>query len=89
MFPLFPCEVLTFTVSDFVSLGNISFELYMTHAFVYEGLPIVAGVVNNDMKKWLISHAGIRFVITAILSFLAAWIINMILRTVKRKKALI
>ncbi len=59
----------------FQMMGDISFELYMTHAFVYEGLPIAADVVNSNIRKWLISHAGTRFVITAVLSFLTAWII--------------
>ena len=69
----------------FQTMGDISFELYMTHAFVYEGLPIMSGIVNDNMRKWLVSHAGIRFVITAVLSILAAWLIHMILNTVSRK----
>lgn len=73
----------------FQVIGNISFELYMTHAFVYEGLPIAVGMINNNMKKWLVSHAGTRFIITATLSFLVAWIVNMILKAVNRKIVLI
>ena len=73
----------------FQVIGNISFELYMTHAFVHEGLPIAVGMINNNMKKWLVSHAGTRFIITATLSFLVAWIVNMILKAVNRKIVLI
>ncbi len=32
----------------FQFLGDISFELYMTHAFIYEGLPVIAGVVGGQ-----------------------------------------
>lgn len=35
----------------FQFLGKISFELYMTHTFVYEGIPIAAGVVSKNIKK--------------------------------------
>ncbi len=55
-------------------LGNISFELYMTHAFVYEGLPIAVGIISSTMKNWLIFHAGTRFVVTFVLCILVACI---------------
>ncbi len=60
-------------------LGDISFELYMTHAFVYEGLPVVVGIVSKPMKDWLVYHAGTRFMITFILCILVAGMVHMIL----------
>lgn len=66
-------------------MGDVSFELYMTHAFVYEGLPIVAGVLNTDMKSWLIIHAGTRFLITLFLSYFVAYIFSVIMRILINK----
>lgn len=60
----------------FQFLGDISFELYMTHAFVYEGLPIIVGIVSKSLKETLIYYAGSRFIITLILSIIFAWIVN-------------
>ena len=59
-------------------LGSISFELYMTHAFVYEGLPVAAGIVSKAMRSWLLSHAGTRFVITFILCIVFAWFVHVV-----------
>lgn len=56
-------------------LGNISFEVYMTHAFVYEGIPIAVGLVSNSMKSWIVYHAGTRFVCTLIASIVFAWVL--------------
>ncbi len=69
----------------FQMLGDISFELYMTHAFVYEGLPIVMGVINNDLREWMMYHAGTRFVITFILCLLVAYIVHILMKNVSRK----
>lgn len=60
----------------FQFLGDISFELYMTHAFVYEGLPIIVGLVSKSLKETLIYYSGTRFIITLILSIIFAWIVN-------------
>lgn len=67
-------------------LGNISFELYMTHAFVYEGLPIAVGILSASLKSWIVYHAGIRFIITMILAILFAWIVNKLFGLIGRKK---
>ena len=68
----------------FQGLGDISFELYMTHAFVYEGLPIALGIVSKSVSEWIVLHAGTRFVITFVLCIIAAWIANRIMRQVNR-----
>lgn len=70
----------------FQFLGDISFELYMTHAFVYEGLPIVAGAVYAPMGEWIVSHAGTRFLITIVLSLLAAWMVKGVFTAVGKYK---
>lgn len=70
----------------FQFLGDISFELYMTHAFVYEGLPILVGMVNKSLKETLIYYAGSRFIITFILSIIFALIINKIINKLYRLK---
>ncbi len=70
----------------FQLLGNISFELYMTHAFVYEGLPIVVGVLSSSLKNWIIYHAGTRFMITLVLAINFAWIVHWIFRVAKKMK---
>lgn len=57
--------------------GKVSFELYMTHAFVYEGLPVAVGIVSKTMRDWLIFHAGTRFIITFILCVIFAWIVHL------------
>lgn len=69
----------------FQFLGKISFELYMTHAFVYEGLPIAIGILSSSMKNWLIYHAGTRFMITLLCSILFAWIVNWIFKFIGKK----
>lgn len=66
-------------------LGNISFELYMTHAFIYEGLPVMAGFVSTSIRKWLIVHAGTRFVITFILCIIFAWIVHQFMKLLNKK----
>lgn len=67
-------------------LGDISFEVYMTHAFVYEGIPIAVGVVSKDLSNWIVYHAGIRFVITLIASVAFAWIVHIVFHFKKLKK---
>lgn len=64
-------------------LGNISFELYMTHAFVYEGIPIAVGLVSNLLKNWLINHAGTRFILTLFISVIFAWIVHILFNSKK------
>lgn len=59
-------------------LGAVSFELYMTHAFVYEGIPVIAGVVSPALKQWLMLHGGARFLITAAASLCFATLVHMI-----------
>lgn len=59
-------------------LGAISFEIYMTHAFVYEGIPIAAEVVSKELCSWIVYHAGTRFVITLIASVGFAWIVHIV-----------
>lgn len=66
-------------------MGDISFELYMTHAFVYEGLPIVAGVVSKALRDWLVYHAGTRFVITFIACVIFAWIAHQFMALINKK----
>lgn len=67
-------------------LGSISLEVYMTHAFVYEGLPIAAGVVSGAMKDWIVYHAGTRFVITLIASIVFAWVVHVALNSRRWRK---
>ncbi|RGY96742.1 acyltransferase [Clostridium sp. AM58-1XD] len=67
-------------------LGDISFELYMTHAFVYEGLPVIAGIVSKSLKNWLIYHTGTRFLSTLLLSIVFAWCVNAGIRVIMRNK---
>lgn len=69
----------------FQFLGNISFELYMTHAFVYEGLPIASGILSNNLKTWLVNHGGTRFLITLCLSIVFAWIVNVLNRMFNKR----
>ena len=57
-------------------IGTISFELYMTHAFVYEGLPVIASIINESIKEWILYHVGTRFIITLVLSIVFAHIIH-------------
>lgn len=57
-------------------IGNISFELYMTHAFVYEGIPVAAGIISNKLQNWIIIHAGSRFMVTFFASILFAWMVH-------------
>lgn len=57
-------------------IGTISFELYMTHAFVYEGLSVIASIINESIKEWILYHAGTRFIITLVLSIVFAHIIH-------------
>lgn len=56
--------------------GKISFELYMTHAFVYEGFPVIAGLFSQEWKDWLLYHAGTRLILTLFLSILFAWMVH-------------
>lgn len=62
----------------FQFLGSVSFELYMTHAFVYEGLPIAFGILNSKWQEWLISHAGMRFLITMVLAIVFARMVKIV-----------
>lgn len=71
----------------FQFFGDISFELYMTHAFVYEGIPVIAGIVSDPLQSWLVYHAGTRFLITLILSSIFAWIVHLLF-TKKIKRVL-
>lgn len=71
----------------FQFLGDISFELYMTHAFVYEGLPIAVGIVSTDFKGWLVYHAGTRFIITMALAIVFAWMVQMVFGLVRKKSS--
>lgn len=64
------------TTRPFMFLGTVSFELYMTHAFVYEGIPIAVGVVSRTLRDWIVYHAGTRFIITFIACIIFAWIVN-------------
>lgn len=65
-----------------VFLGDISFELYMTHAFVYEGLPIVCGIVNESLRRWIIYHAGTRFLITLFGSIVFAYFVHILMQKI-------
>ena len=69
----------------FQFLGVISFELYMTHAFVYEGMPVVVGIVNPSFKEWLIYHAGTRFIITVVLCVFVAWIVRLSMKWLNQR----
>ena len=66
-------------------IGKISFELYMTHAFVYEGLPVAIGFVSKNFKNWIIYHAGTRFVITFVLCIVFAYIVNLFMKFLNKK----
>lgn len=66
-------------------LGDVSFELYMTHAFVYEGIPVLAGVVSESLKSWIVYHAGTRFLITLIASVVFAWVVHIVFHFKNRK----
>ena len=67
-------------------LGNISFEIYMTHAFVYEGLPVIAGILSIAFKDWLIYHAGTRFIITLVLCIIFAWVVHLLMNCKDRQR---
>lgn len=67
-------------------LGNISFELYMTHAFVYEGIPVALGIVSLYAKNWVVGHPAIRFVITFFSAIIVAHIVHLILYKDSREK---
>lgn len=69
----------------FQFLGVISFELYMTHAFVYEGLPIIAGIANASLREWLVFHAGARFIITVALCVFVAWIVHTVMNALQSR----
>jgi len=69
----------------FQFIGGISFELYMTHAFVYEGMPVVVGIVNPSFKEWLIYHAGTRFIITVVLCVFVAWIVRLSMKWLNQR----
>ena len=66
-------------------LGLISFELYMTHAFVYEGIPIIVGMVSKELQSWIIYHAGTRFVFTFFVCIVFAWLVNRLMNRLDRK----
>lgn len=66
-------------------LGKISFELYMTHAFVYEGLPVIAKVLNKGLGEWIVYHAGTRFIITFFACIAFAEIVHVLLNMRRRK----
>lgn len=57
-------------------LGSISFEMYMTHAFVYEGFPIIVGIFDKDLEKWFLNHAGTRLIFTLFFSLAFAWVVH-------------
>lgn len=67
-------------------LGNISFEMYMTHAFVYEGIPVAVGIVSKTLKSWIIYHSGTRFLITLIVSVVLAEIVHILFNFKKVNK---
>ncbi|MBR3629022.1 MAG: acyltransferase [Oscillospiraceae bacterium] len=69
----------------FQFLGGISFELYMTHAFVYEGLPIAAGIVSKASRQFLTDHPGTRFLITFVLCILFAWVFHLFMNLLNQK----
>lgn len=66
-------------------LGNISFELYMTHAFVYEGLPVIAKALNKGLGEWFVYHAGTRFIITFFACIVFAVIVHVQLNCILRR----
>lgn len=66
-------------------IGNISFEIYMTHAFVYEGIPVIAGIFSESLENWVVYHAGTRFVITLIASLIFAWLVHVAMNKKERK----
>ena len=65
-------------------LGDISFELYMTHAFVYEGLPVAVGILSRRLRSLLIAHAPIRFAITLVLCLVFAWLVHRFMNWLNR-----
>lgn len=70
-------------------LGKVSFELYMTHAFVYEGLPVIVGIVSNNLRSWIVYHAGTRFAVTFVLSLIFAWCVYVVLKWITKKSDLL
>lgn len=66
-------------------IGEISFELYMTHAFVYEGLPIICKVLNKEFGEWIVYHAGIRFLSTLFACIAFAGIVHFLINMRRRK----
>ena len=79
------CVSKALKTKPFQFVGNISFELYMTHAFVYEGLPIATRVVSKNLEKWIVYHAGTRFIITFVLSLITAWVFHVVMGWINRK----
>lgn len=67
-------------------LGGISFELYMTHSFVNEGLPVIFGFANPSLRDWLMNRAGARFMITFTVSILTAFIVHALYKAVFKRK---
>lgn len=65
-------------------LGDISFELYMTHAFVYEGMPVALSVIG--LGDWIVSHAGIRFIITIPVCLVFAYVVHWTIGKMTQKK---
>lgn len=59
--------------------GDISFELYMTYAFVYEGLPLIVGIINEGLQSWLLYHAGLRFGVTFVACLIFAGIVHIVM----------
>lgn len=68
-----------------IFLGTISFELYMTHAFVYEGIPIAVGVISKGLQNWIVYHAGTRFVSTFFTCIVFAWFVNIAMCKLNKK----
>ena len=66
-------------------LGTVSFELYMTHAFVYEGLPVACGFVSKTVRRFLLDNPGTRFVITLVLCIIFAWIVHLLMEQLNKK----
>lgn len=63
-------------------LGDISFELYMTHAFVYEGIPVICYAINANIGKWIVYHAETRFLITLLGSIIFAYFVHILMKKI-------
>lgn len=68
------------------TLGGISFELYMTHSFVNEGLPVMLGIVNPSLRDGFMLRPGIRAIVTLMASLITAFVVHVLYRAILKRR---